>query len=106
MTRLKVRSIPFQFGDTPFQWNPANPFFGFAMNGLSFVAPPFERYMVTAVHQAMPRIDGAAAHGLRAGPIAALSTLARDGADPALRRRVDRRVRRGRDVVDWYGGAK
>jgi hypothetical protein len=24
---------------------------------LSFIAPPFERYMVTAVHQAMPRID-------------------------------------------------
>ena len=58
MTRLQVRSIPFRFGDdTPFQWNPANPFFGFAMNCLSFIAPPFERYMVTAVHQAMPRID-------------------------------------------------
>jgi predicted metal-dependent hydrolase len=57
-TRLKVRSIPFQFGDdTPFQWNPANPFFGFAMNGLSFFGPPFERYIVTAVHQAMPHID-------------------------------------------------
>ena len=48
--------LPFQFGDdTPFQWNPANPFFGFAMNSLSFVAPPFERYMVT-------RAPGHAAH--------------------------------------------
>lgn len=57
MTRLKVRSIPFRFGDdTPFQWNPCNPLFGFAMNCLSFVAPPFERYMVAAVHQALPRI--------------------------------------------------
>jgi predicted metal-dependent hydrolase len=58
LTRLKVRHVPFQFGDdTPFQWNPANPMFGFAMNNLSFIAPPFERYMVAAVHQAMPRID-------------------------------------------------
>lgn len=48
MTHLKVRSIPFQFGDD-FQWNLANPFFGFAMNSLSFGAPAFERYMVAAV---------------------------------------------------------
>ena len=54
----RVRHLPFQFGDdTPFQWNPANPLFGFACNVLSFVAPPFERYMVTAVRQAMPRIQ-------------------------------------------------
>jgi predicted metal-dependent hydrolase len=57
MTRLKIRNLPFQFGDdTPFQWNPANPLFGFAMNSLSFVAPPFERYIVAAVRLAMPRI--------------------------------------------------
>jgi len=43
LTRLKVRNIPFQFGDdTPFQWNPANPLFGFAMNALSFIAPPYD----------------------------------------------------------------
>ena len=59
--------MPFQFGDdTPFQWNPANPLFGFAGNILSFIAPPFERYMVTAVRQAMLRIDDpAVAAGLR-----------------------------------------
>lgn len=57
MTRLKVRNIPFRFGDdTPFQWNAANPFFGFAMNALSFFAPPFERYIVAGLRQAMPRI--------------------------------------------------
>jgi predicted metal-dependent hydrolase len=57
-TRLKVRSLPFHFGDdTPFQWNPANPLFGFAGNILSFVAPPFERYIVAGLRQAMPRID-------------------------------------------------
>jgi predicted metal-dependent hydrolase len=53
----KVRNIQFRFDDdTPFQWNPANPLFGFAGNILSFVAPPFERYMVAAVRQAMPHI--------------------------------------------------
>src|SRR5262245_719399 len=58
LTRLKVRNIPWQFDDgTPFQWNPANPLFGFAMNTLSFFAPPFERYIVTAVRQSMPRIN-------------------------------------------------
>lgn len=53
----KVRSVSFRFGDdTPFQWNPANPLFGFVGNILSFVAPPFERYMVTTARQATPRI--------------------------------------------------
>src|SRR5262245_14155303 len=53
----KVRNVSFQFDDhTPFQWNPANPLFGLAGNILSFVAPPFERYMVTTARQAIPRI--------------------------------------------------
>lgn len=58
MTRLQVRKVPFAFGDdTPFQWNPANPLFGIAMNSLSFVAPPFERYIVAGLRMAMPRIQ-------------------------------------------------
>lgn len=58
MTHPKIRHIPFRFDEhTPFQWNPANPLFGFAMNTLSFIAPPFERYIVSAVHLAMPRIE-------------------------------------------------
>lgn len=57
-TRLQVRNVSFQFDeDTPFQWNPNNPLFAFAMNSLSFIAPPFERYLVAGVRQAMPRID-------------------------------------------------
>ncbi len=57
MTHLKVRNVSFRFDDdTPFQWNPANPLFGFVGNILSFVAPPFERYMVTTARQAIPRI--------------------------------------------------
>ena len=54
----KVRNVSFEFDEsTPFQWNPANPLFGSVGNILSFVAPPFERYMVAAARQAMPHID-------------------------------------------------
>ena len=57
-THPKVRNISFEFDEsTPFQWNRANPLFGFAGNIISFVAPPFERYMVAAARQAMSRID-------------------------------------------------
>lgn len=58
MSHPKVRNIAFVFdATTPFQWNPANPLFGFAGNILSFIAPPFERYMVAAARQAMPHLD-------------------------------------------------
>jgi predicted metal-dependent hydrolase len=57
MTALVIRKLPWSFGaDTPFQWNPANPEFGLGMNTLSFIGPPFERYIVLAVRQAMPEI--------------------------------------------------
>ena len=58
MTALKMRKLPWSFGaDTPFQWNPANPAFGLGMNTLSFIGPPFERYIVLAVREAMNRIE-------------------------------------------------
>jgi predicted metal-dependent hydrolase len=57
MTALKIRKLPWSFGpDTPFQWNPANPLFGLGMNTLSFLGPPFERYIVLAVREAMREI--------------------------------------------------
>lgn len=57
MTQLKIRNLPWRFGgDTPFQWNPANPAFGLGMNTLSFLGPAFERYIVTAVREAMHEI--------------------------------------------------
>src|SRR5262249_27465921 len=58
MTHPKVRNnVAFRFDDdTPFQWNRANPMFGFVGNILSFIAPPFENYMVAATRQAMSRI--------------------------------------------------
>jgi predicted metal-dependent hydrolase len=58
MTALKVRKLPWSFGaDTPFQWNPANPAFGLGMNTLSFIGPPFERYIVLAVREALRGIE-------------------------------------------------
>src|SRR5262245_52202210 len=57
MMRPKVRNVSFHFDDdTPFQWNRANPLFGFVGNILSFIAPPFERYMVTTARQAIALI--------------------------------------------------
>jgi predicted metal-dependent hydrolase len=58
MTALKIRKLPWSFGaDTPFQWNPANPLFGLGMNTLSFLGPPFERYIVLATREAMREIE-------------------------------------------------
>jgi predicted metal-dependent hydrolase len=56
-TDLKVRRVDFAFDEsTPLQWNPNNPMFGFVMLTLSFLAPPFERYMVAGTRMAMPHI--------------------------------------------------
>lgn len=58
MMNVTVRDVRWSFGpDTPFQWNPANPVFGLSMNTLTFIAPPFERYIVVAVREAMRVID-------------------------------------------------
>lgn len=57
-TALKVRRLAFSFDEsTPLQWNRENPMFGFVMLTLTFVAPPFERYMVAATRMAMRHID-------------------------------------------------
>lgn len=57
-TALQVRRVDFRFDTTtPLQWNPDNPMFGFVMLTLTFVASPFERYMVAATRMAMPQID-------------------------------------------------
>jgi predicted metal-dependent hydrolase len=61
MTTLHVRRLSFQFDEaTPFQWNRANPLHGLAMNAVSFVTPSFERYIIAAVHKALPYIVDAA----------------------------------------------
>ncbi|ADP80153.1 metal-dependent hydrolase [Pseudofrankia inefficax] len=59
MTDLQVRRIPFDFSqDVSFVWNPANPEFSALMNLTSFMAIAFEKYIVTAVHAAQPRLRG------------------------------------------------
>ena len=53
MTDLVVRKIPWEFDATvPFNWQPANPDFGLFCNAFTFIAVPFERYIVSAVRKA------------------------------------------------------
>jgi predicted metal-dependent hydrolase len=58
MSGLVVRRPPFQIDETvPFQWQPANPSFGLFGNTFTFLAIAFERYIVSATRQAIPRIE-------------------------------------------------
>jgi predicted metal-dependent hydrolase len=60
MANLTVRNIRFQIDDTvPFQWQPANPSFGLFGNTFTFLAIAFERYIVSATRQALPRFSDA-----------------------------------------------
>src|SRR5262245_16626835 len=57
MTSLRVRRPAFRIdASVPFQWQPANPGFGLFGNTFTFLAIAFERYIVAATRQAMPRI--------------------------------------------------
>jgi predicted metal-dependent hydrolase len=54
---LVVRRPPFSIdASVPFQWQPANPSFGLFGNTFTFLAVAFERYIVAAIREAMPRI--------------------------------------------------
>ena len=58
MTKLVVRKIPWDFdASVPFMWQPANPDFGLFCNAFTFVAVPFERYIVSVVRKAADRLD-------------------------------------------------
>ena len=58
MTDLVVRKIPWEFDATvPFMWQPANPSFGIFCNAFTFIAVPFERYIVNAVRKAEHRLN-------------------------------------------------
>jgi predicted metal-dependent hydrolase len=58
MTDLVVRKIRWEFDDTvPFMWQPANPNFGIFCNVFTFIAVPFERYIIKALRQAQDRFD-------------------------------------------------
>lgn len=58
---IKVRRIPFEFpDDIPFWFNPCNREASLIANGLSMMAPAFERYFIRAIRDAMPRIRSTA----------------------------------------------
>ncbi len=58
MTNLVVRKIPWEFDATvPFMWQPAHPNFGLFCNAFTFIAVPFERYIVSAVRKAADRLN-------------------------------------------------
>ena len=53
-----VRKIPWEFDATvPFMWQPANPDFGLFCNAFTFIAVPFERYIVSVVRKAADILD-------------------------------------------------
>jgi len=56
MTDLVVRRMSFQFDATvPFMWQPANPGFSIYCNAFTFIAVPFEKYIIAALRQAQDR---------------------------------------------------
>lgn len=58
MTDLVVRKMAFQFDATvPFLWQPANPQFGIFCNAFTFIAVPFEKYIIAALRQAQDRLS-------------------------------------------------
>lgn len=58
MTKPVVRKIAWDFDATvPFRWQPANPSFGLFCNAFTFIAVPFERYIVAAVRGAADRLN-------------------------------------------------
>ena len=60
MRELTVRNIRFPIDDTvAFQWQPANPGFGLFGNTFTFLAIAFERYIVSATREALPRFTDA-----------------------------------------------
>ncbi len=58
MTDLVVRKISWEFGaDVPFRWQPDNPNFGIFCNAFTFIAVPFEKYIISALRRAQDRLD-------------------------------------------------
>lgn len=50
MTGLVVRKIRWEFDESvPFMWQPSNPSFGMFCNVFTFIAVPFERYIIKAL---------------------------------------------------------
>ena len=57
MTDLVVRKIAWDFdASVPFLWQPANPNFGIFCNAFTFIAVPFEKYIIGSLRQAQDRL--------------------------------------------------
>lgn len=57
MTDLVVRKIPWEFDSSvPFMWQPNNPNFGIFCNAFTFIAVPFEKYIISALRRAQDRL--------------------------------------------------
>ena len=57
MTKLVIRKIPWEFDDTvPFLWQPAHPNFSMFCNVFTFIAVPFEKYIIAALRQAQDHL--------------------------------------------------
>jgi predicted metal-dependent hydrolase len=62
MTDLVVRRMAFQFdASVPFMWQPANPDFAIYCNAFTFIAVPFEKYIIAALRKAQDQLDEDAA---------------------------------------------
>jgi len=58
VTNLVIRKIPWEFdASVPFMWQPDNPNFGLFCNAFTFIAVPFERYIVNVVRQAHDKLQ-------------------------------------------------
>jgi predicted metal-dependent hydrolase len=57
MTDLVIRKIPWEFdASVPFMWQPVNPNFGIFCNAFTFIAVPFEKYIISALRSASGRL--------------------------------------------------
>ena len=58
MTDPVVRKMAFQFdasvSKVPFMWQPDNPPFAIFCNAFTFIAVPFEKYIIAAPDQPLP----------------------------------------------------
>ena len=53
---LFARCVEFD-ATVPFLWQPANPSFSAFCNAFTFIAVPFEKYIIAALRQAKDRLD-------------------------------------------------
>ncbi|HEX5144996.1 MAG TPA: metal-dependent hydrolase [Mycobacterium sp.] len=58
MTDLVIRKIPWEFeAGVPFNWQPANPNFSIFCNAFTFIAVPFEKYIIGSLRQAQEKLE-------------------------------------------------